>query len=485
MKPPTLMSLALLALLLTTLAAPGMAGPLILYVSPQGHDSAAGGKDTPLATLAGARDRLRSLKRANKLPKGGATVWIRGGTYFQRETFTLTSQDDLSPAPVTYTAYKGETVRLTGGREVTGWRPVTDTAILDRIDPAARGHVLQADLKAQGITDFGQMTPRGFTKPIRPAGLELFFQEAAMTLARWPNVGQWARVAGTASDQGADHFSYEGDRPARWAKAEDAWVYGYWQFDWADSYTKITSVDAATHQIRTGPTGDLMAYTPGHRWYALNLMEELDTPGEWYLDRRAGLLYFWPPSNVTQGHPTVSLTRDLVRLDSVSHVTLRGLTLEACRGDAITIRGGNYNRIDGCTVRSAGNRGATIVGATESGVRGGEITGTGDGGITLDGGDRKTLTPGRNFVENCRIHDYSRWDRTYRPGVGVDGVGNRIAHNLISDAPHNAILLGGNDHIIEYNEIPPCLPADRRCRSILHGPRLDHARQHRPLQLLS
>ena len=456
MKPPTLLSLALLALLFTALALPVTAGPLTLYVSPQGRDTAPGSKDAPLATLAGARDRLRVLKGAGRLPREGATVWMLPGTYRLKSTFTLTAADDLSPAPVTYAAfvvYPKETVRLTGGQEVQGWRRVTDTAILGRLDPKARGHVLQADLKAQGITDFGQMTPRGFAKPVTPAGLELFFGGTPMTLARWPNVGGWARVAGAATDQDADRFSYAGDRPARWARAEDAWVYGYWQFDWADSYAKVQSVDAAHHRIQAAQSGDLLSYTPGHRWYALNLLEELDTPGEWYLDRRTGLLYFWPPSDIKKGHPTVSLTRDLVRLDGVSHVTLRGLTLEACRGDAVTIRGGSHDLIDGCTIRSAGNRGATVAVATDSGLRGCEITGTGDGGVTLDGGDRKTLRPGRNFVVNCRIHDYSRWDRTYRPGVGVDGVGNHVAHNLIYDAPHHAILLGGNDHLIEYNEI--------------------------------
>ena len=450
MKPPTLLSLILLALLFT---APALAGPLALYISPQGHDSAPGGKASPLATLAGARDRLRILKRVGKVPKEGVTVWLRAGTYFQRETFALTAADDVSPAPVTYAAYSGEAVRLTGGREVAGWKPVTDASILGRLDPAARGHVLQTDLKAQGITDYGQMTPRGFGSPVTPAGLELFFADVPMTLARWPNVGQWAHIAGTTADQAADHFAYAGDRPERWAKAEDAWVYGYWKFDWADSYTKITGINAEHHRVTTAPATDLLSYTLGHRWYALNLLEELDTPGEWYLDRRAGILYFWPPSDIHRGHPTVSLTRDLVRLDGVSHVTLRGLTLEACRGDAITIRGGTHNLIDECSVLSAGNRGATIADTTDSGVRGGEITGTGEGGVSLDGGDRKTLVPGRNFVVNCRIHDYSRWARTYRPGVGIDGVGNRVAHNLIYDAPHNAILLGGNDHLIEYNEI--------------------------------
>ena len=480
MKLPTLLSLALAAL---TLAA--HAAPLSLYVSPQGRDAAPGSKSAPLATLAGARDRLRALKHTGRLPREGVTVWIRGGTYFQRDTFTLNSKDDLSPVPVTYAAYGGEKVRLTGGQEVTGWKPVTDAAILARLDPAAHGHVLQADLKAQGITDFGQMTPRGFGHPITPAGLELFFGDDPMTLARWPNAGQWARIAGAASDQGMDHFTYEGDRPTRWAKAEDAWVYGYWQFDWADSYTKVAGVDAAHHQLRTAPTTDLLSYTPGHRWYALNLMEELDTPGEWYLDRKTGLLYFWPPSDIRKGHPTVSLTRDLVRLDGVSHVALRGLTLEACRGDAVTIQGGAHNLIDHCTVRSAGNRGATIAGASDSGVRGGEITGTGEGGITLDGGrpqdadaraqlcgqlPHPRLQPLVADVPPRRRHRRSRQPRRPLPYL------QRSAQRDIARrqrSPHRV------------QRYPSCLPADRGCRRVLHGTRLDHARQCYSVQLFS
>ena len=444
-----------LLLLLIAFALPSCAVPLTLYVSPQGGTAQQAAKPPRWQRCPGRETACgRSNGRAS-LPHEGVTISIRGGTYFQRETFALTAQDDLSPVPVTYAAYPGETVRLTGGREVKGWKRITDADILAGLDPAARTHVLQVNLKAQGITDFGQMSVRGFDRPVTPAGLELFFQDAPMTLARWPNLGTapWASVAGKAADQGADHFTYDGDRPARWAAAEDAWVYGYWQFDWADRYLKVQGIDAAHHQIRTAPTSDLAAYTPGHHWYALNLLEELDVPGEWYLNRSTGILYFWPPSDIGKGHPVVSLTRDLVSLDGVSNVTLRGLTLEACRGDAVTIKGGSHNLIDGCTLRNIGDRGAVIAGATDSGVRGGEITGTGEGGVLLQGGDRKTLTPGRNFVVNCRLHNYSRWARTYRPGVSVDGVGNHIAHNLLYDAPHNAILLSGNDHIIEYNEI--------------------------------
>ena len=77
----------------------------------------------------------------------------------------------------------------------------------------------------------------------------------------------------------------------------------------------------------------------------------------------------------------------------------------------------------------------------------------GEGAVSLGGGDRKTLTPAGNFVENCDIHHFNRWDRTYRSAVNIDGVGNRISHCKIHDCPGSAIYLHGNDHLIEYNEI--------------------------------
>ena len=73
--------------------------------------------------------------------------------------------------------------------------------------------------------------------------------------------------------------------------------------------------------------------------------------------------------------------------------------------------------------------------------------------IALSGGDRITLAPAGLAAENNHIHHYSRWNRICRPAVSLDGVGNRVAHNLIDNAPHQAISFGGNDHLIELNEI--------------------------------
>ena len=87
------------------------------------------------------------------------------------------------------------------------------------------------------------------------------------------------------------------------------------------------------------------------------------------------------------------------------------------------------------------------------GVVGCDIYNTGCGGVSLGGGDRKTLAPAGNYVLNCCIHHFNRLDHSYRGGVNIDGVGNRVAHCLIHDAAGCAILLWGNDHVIEYNEI--------------------------------
>ncbi|MHC4542759.1 MAG: right-handed parallel beta-helix repeat-containing protein [Planctomycetota bacterium] len=186
----------------------------------------------------------------------------------------------------------------------------------------------------------------------------------------------------------------------------------------------------------------------------MNLLEELDAPGEWYLDRHSGILYFWPPAPLDEGEVFVStLEEPMVSMQELSHVRLEGLILECSRGTAIEIVGGSHNVIADCTLRNLGNIAVNIKGGTQNGVVGCHIYETGDGGIYLSGGDRKTLAAAGNYACNNHIHHYSRWVRTYRPAIRLSGVGNRIAHNLIHDGPHTGVLFGGNDHLLEFNEI--------------------------------
>lgn len=141
------------------------------YVSTIGKDSDPGTLSKPFATLGRARDAIRAMRKT-----GGVTVWVRAGVYPISSTLELTAADSGSKgSSVVYRACEGEEVQLIGGREIAGFRPVTDPATLQRLDPVARGKVLQVDLKAQGLTDYGQMRPRGFGRPMDPAGLELLF----------------------------------------------------------------------------------------------------------------------------------------------------------------------------------------------------------------------------------------------------------------------------------------------------------------------
>ncbi|NOX55449.1 MAG: right-handed parallel beta-helix repeat-containing protein [Planctomycetes bacterium] len=352
-----------------------------------------------------------------------------------------------------YRPYRNERVRLVGGRRVTNFGPIRGPEVRNRLDRSARAHVVVADLRSIGVSEYG--SPVG-------GGLELFCNGQPMTLARWPNEG-FVRIAEIAAPldrtvhgrKGSriGKFVYEGDRPRRWLQEPDLWLHGYWFWDWSDQRQKVKSIDVEKKTIELQPPYHHYGYRKGQWYYAFNALSEIDSPGEWYLDRQKGRLYFWPPQPVERSEAIVSVLPSLVRMRDVSHVTLRGFMLEATRGTAVTIRGGEAVRVEGCTLRNAGAWAVTVAGGRHHVVRSCDIFGTGGGGISLSGGNRRTLTPGGHQACNNHIHHYARWYRMYHPGIALTGVGNRACHNLIHHAPHQALTFGGNDHVIEWNEI--------------------------------
>jgi len=460
---PTL--LALLTILCATLALPHPASAQTrLYVAPTGNDAWSGTRpgpnraktDGPFASLEQARDAIRALKRANRYPSRGVIVELRTGTYCLDKTFKLETEDSgTERGPIIYRAYRREPVRLVGGKRVTGFVPVTDPSILRRLPPEAHEHVLQIDLHAHSITNFGTVGPFGMRWPRDGAGpVELFFDSTAMTLARWPNEG-FALVGETDNGKRSRTWHYDGDRPKRWLGEQDIWMHGYWVHDYADSCRQVETIDTTNRTVTLvadKKNGGRAAQ--GKRYYALNLLPELDRPGEYYIDRATGILYFWPPSPITQGEALVSLLHSVVYLKKTDYVILDHLTIEAARGDGVLVRDGHHNRVVGCAVRNTGQDGIRIRGGTDNAVLGCDIYDTGECGITLWGGDRKTLEPARHYAENNHIHRYARRKRTYRAAVTFKGVGSRASHNLIHNAPHCAFLTGGaNDNLIELNEI--------------------------------
>ena len=432
-----------------------------VYVSTAGSNSNSGSKEQPCRTLEHARDCVRQQLKSDAASKAPITVWIDTGSYYLDRTFELGVEDSgTNETPVVYRALPGAEVREVGGRQIPpgAFHAVQDTAVLDRLDDGAREKVLQADLKAFGITNFGEVCPYGK----RP---DLFFNDQWLTLARWPNhdytkIGDVTGgkpisfASGSYTGDAIGKFTYEGDRGSRWNKEPDLWVCGYWFWDWAFHYEKVALVDSPNRTITVETPYHIFGYRKGQRYYVVSALSELDSPGEWHLDRHTGLLYLWPPGPVEKAHIVLStLQSSVVRLKGASHIILQDLIIEATRGDGIAIEDGCWNLVAGCTIRNIGKKAVVIKGGREHGVTGCDIYEIGATGIHLDGGERRTLTPSGHFAANNHIWKFQKLRRTYHPAISLNGVGNRAVHNLIHDSPHSAILFNGNDHAMEWNEI--------------------------------
>lgn len=455
----------------------GTAEPRI-YVSPDGNDEWSGtratrdGANGPFATLARARDAVRTLLRDEAGGHEDVVVELAAGTYQMPEPLELSAEDSgRQSAPVVYRGAAGGEARLVGGRVVSGFTKVTEQAALDRLDPSARGHVVCTNLREQGVTDLGGISAPDWAHG--QPGLELFFKGTRMTLARWPNedfafvtsvdvegnteLRNRVTLSGRMRGVNEGRFIYSGDRPSRWVDEPDVWLHGHWFWDWADQRQRIAHIDTERRVITMDGPNHRFGYRDGQWYYAVNALVELDTPGEWYLDRADGTLYFWPPEPIEEGDVSVSIAPALVRMKETSNVVLQNLTMESVRGTAVEVSGGSGIVVAGCTIRNTSCGGIDIDGGTGHVVVGCDMYELGEGGIRMTGGDRPTLTPGGHLALNNHVHHCSRWNPLYHPGIAVFGVGHRVAHNLLHDLPHTAIGFTGNDQLIEFNEIHSCV----------------------------
>jgi hypothetical protein len=88
-------------------------------------------------------------------------------------------------------------------------------------------------------------------------------------------------------------------------------------------------------------------------------------------------------------------------------------------------------------------------------VTGVEVTSLGSTAVSISGGDRPTLQPAGHSVTNCTIHSFAKVQWCYHPGVKIAGVGNTVMNNEIFDAPHQGVLVGGNNHLVNFNVKSP------------------------------
>ena len=420
-----------------------------LFVAPGGNDAADGSEQMPLATLAAARQKIRALKKASGLPEGGVTVFVRGGVFELTDTFHLTAEDSgTQAAPVVYRAYNREKPVLTGARRISGFVP-------------HQGEILKADVAAQGFKD------RYFR--------QLFFNGKRQHLARYPNfdpanpyAGGYAYVDGTLPKLGAMHqdepndsdilLHYRATDARTWAQPElgEVNIFPHSLHNWGNCVMPIASVDRAARIIRLTCKGGA-AIRPYDRYYVRNLLEELDSPGEWYLDKQTWTLYFWPPEPIKDGTVCAPVTRNLIEiLPDASWITLQGFAMEGCDGSAVAVWGSKNCFVAGNTIHNTGGwlgpPAVCIQGGRCCGVVGNDIFDVCDTGISLNGGDMNTLTRGEHYAENNYIHHVGVL-KGHGFGISLSGVALRASHNLIHDITRCGVFGGGPDCVVEYNHI--------------------------------
>lgn len=420
-----------------------------VVVSPKGEDSNPGTEGRPMKSLAASVVRARAI-RAHR-------IVVLDGEYHLTQSLELGKED----SGLVIEAKKRSRPLLTGcvTIQLSDCKPCKDTKVLNRIiDPSARGKVLQIDLDKYVPGKLSPARPCGFTTPVSIASNELFADGEPMTVSRWPNRG-FAKITkvNEAGNGENDHdspprkprFIADSDRPKQWSKASDVWLYGYWKFDWADESILMDSVNAETGEITlTKPHS--YGVEKGAEFFAENLLEELDQPGEYFLDRENKTIDL-----ILNGEPKKlrfsTLENPLINVHGATNISIKNMDFAYSRGDGIAIHDSTNVRVQGCQLYNLGERGASIEGGQECGLEGCNVWNTGEGGITLSGGDRKTLQPAKHYAINCDIHHYQRRTQTYRPAVLIAGVGNVVRHCAMHDAPHSAIIYTGNDHLIELN----------------------------------
>ena len=424
------------------------------YVSPGSNGD--GSEQNPFGSIAQAQQKVRQVIQ-NGYPEYGIGIYLKDGTYILDETLAFTAKDSgTKEYPVIWQTYQGEEVSITAGKliENSAMEKVTEKAILQKLPEKGKNQVYQVDLKKCGIDRVAPMDLRQSLPYMLTIG------DRGGVLARWPNEG--FSFTGNVIDSSSRNdsgprkkgFTYEITNPRmlRWKDAQDVWLNGYWLTPYTIDYAKVASLDTDHMKISGKEYNDLGAYGNA-RYFAQNLLEELDHQGEWYVDCASNTLYLYPfPGWETQEILFAPSNFDLVEFQDASYIMLRGITLETGGANGITFSDDSKGcGLIGQEIRNVSGMGAHIKG-TDNFVRDCDISYTGAQGIGLDGGKEYELIHGRNYAENNRIHDVGSGGGK-KQGITIDGCGNRVSNNHIYNIPTHGICGTGMMQTIEYNII--------------------------------
>jgi len=416
-------------------------------------------------------NRIARARRAGEF-KPGERIYVTfvAGDYHPGQTLYLGKTD----GNVTWRAAKGARVRFVGGRTLKAgdFSKVTDAAFLAKLPPERTADVYMADVSRLFPDDLPESPDIVRGAPVPP---HLYVNGRLMRSARWPNedwTGFTKAVVTGAAPKGTNEieakkwkkepgvFIYEEPRAARWDFSRGVMMNGYWTHDWDNESRRAVAWETrgTNRVIRFAAPGQ---YGTGNgtwglkrrRFYVFDLLEELDAPGEWYLDRKAKRLYLIPPNGTLAPDDTVELamqTKTMLECRATD-VVFENLTFAVSAGDGVKAWGNDVTFRD-CAFTAIGGTALSIEGSRNH-VLGCTMASLGAAGVNMRGGDRAKLVRADSSVENCTIHDFGCFQRCYAGACIFGGCGITIRGNTFYNAPHLAVLYGGNECLIESNEI--------------------------------
>ncbi len=429
-----------------------------VFVSPTGSNNNDGTYGQP----------LQSINDAFKLAyeKGYKQIYLMGGEYDLSEEIV---RIDAQYSGISLSAYDGEKVVLTGAKKLSTEKfTLSDN---EKIPDSAKGKVYEAALSEFGI--FGLDT-YSTANEADASYYELFDETNQTQLARWPN-NAWAytgEVADGVATISGRKFRSNAPHIESWQDAPEAMASGYFRLDYTYDTSKIESVDAENSTI-TLKNSLSRGMISNKRYYVYNLIEELDSTGEYYIDTQENKLYYYPKADIAKS--TLYLTYNTQPLISIAHgtrdVEIGGITFKYTRGSAIVADDAidnvesnletneNYPdsvtsiSITGCDISYTGKAGLYLKGAKNCIVDSCNISHTGTTGVFMAGGQKNSLTQSGSMVYNCDISDAGRIKRSYSGGIYFRGTGLTAKNNYIHDIPHTAIFFYGPENEVSYNRL--------------------------------